>query len=135
MSATTLAVEVKPIQQPKARPARNSDSYHFAEALPAEELALVKKVRTYMKTKVAPIIFKYWAEDWFPFELTSLLDFIGGLFLFRQERATVFTYFIKIRLSIKRSGKQLLRNFYATVPTLNRRSLISIGLFRESSTT
>jgi hypothetical protein len=65
MSATTLAVEVKPIKQPKALLAPNSDFYHFAEALPAAGLALVKKVRTYMKTEVAPIIFKYWAEDLF----------------------------------------------------------------------
>lgn len=79
MSATTLAVEVKPIKKPEVLPAPNSDSYHFAEALPAEELALVKKVRTYMKTKVAPIIFKYWAEDSFPFELLSL---IGPLAIF-----------------------------------------------------
>jgi len=106
MSATTLAVEVKPIQQRKARPARNSDSYHFAEALPAEELALVKKVRTYMKTKVAPIIFKYWAEDWFPFELTSLLAFIGNLFLFPQSAGPLLTLFRKNLRSLERSKQQ-----------------------------
>ena len=82
MSATTLAVEVKPIKQPKALSAPNSDFCHFAEALPAEELAVLRKVRTYMKTKVAPII-KYWAEDSFPFQLLPLLEFIGDLFLFR----------------------------------------------------
>ena len=80
--ATTLAVEVKPIEQPKALPTPNSVFYHFAETLPAEELALLRRVRTYMKTKVSPII-KYWAEDSFPFQLLPLLEFIGDLVLFR----------------------------------------------------
>ena len=64
--ATTTAV--KP-SVPKKLPPPNSDFYEFAESLPAEELAIVKKVRTFMETKVAPIINKYWAEDAFPFEL------------------------------------------------------------------
>jgi glutaryl-CoA dehydrogenase len=85
MSATTLAVEMKPIKQPKELPAPNSDSYHFAEALPAEELALVKKVRTYVKTKVAPVITKYWAQDSFSFELIKLLEFFGNLFPFPRR--------------------------------------------------
>jgi len=105
MSATTLAVEVKPIKQPKALPAPNSDLYHFAEALPAEKLALVKKVHTYLKTKVARIT-KYWAEDSFPFELLPLLEFIGDLFLFRQSAAPVLTLFRKSRRSPERSGQQ-----------------------------
>src|SRR5262245_54522326 len=50
---------------PKPLPAPNSDFYEFAETLPAEELAIVKKVRAYMETKVAPIINKYWVEDSF----------------------------------------------------------------------
>ena len=71
----------EPIKQPKALLAPIGDFYHFAEALPAEELALLRKVRTHMKTKVTPII-KYWAEDSFPFQLLPLLEFIGDLFLF-----------------------------------------------------
>ena len=51
--ATTTAV--KP-SVPKKLPPPNSDFYEFAESLPAEELAIVKKVRSYMETKVAPII-------------------------------------------------------------------------------
>jgi hypothetical protein len=82
VSATTLAVEVKPNKQPKALPA-NSDPYHVAGALPGEEPALLKKVRAYLKKKVAPVITKYWAEDSLPFELLPLLEFIGDLFLFR----------------------------------------------------
>ncbi|MGB9472456.1 MAG: acyl-CoA dehydrogenase family protein, partial [Candidatus Acidiferrum sp.] len=43
------------------------------ETLPAEELAAVKLVRTFMETKVAPVITKYWVEDSFPFELLAAL--------------------------------------------------------------
>ena len=105
MSATTLAVEVTPIHQAKALPAPNSDS-HFVEALPAEELALLKKVRTYMKMKVAPIIIKYWAEDSFPFELHTLLEFIGNLFLFPQSAGPFLTLFRKNRRLLERSKQQ-----------------------------
>src|ERR1700755_2777734 len=59
----------KDIRQPKPLPVPNSDFYEFAADLPAEELAIVKKVRDYMETKVQPIINKYWVEDSFPFEL------------------------------------------------------------------
>jgi alkylation response protein AidB-like acyl-CoA dehydrogenase len=62
----------KPITTPKPAkllPAPNSDFYELAETLPAEELAVVKQVRTFMETKVAPVITKYWIEDSFPFEL------------------------------------------------------------------
>ena len=62
----------KPAVTPKPSkplPAPNSDFYELAETLPAEELAVVKQVRTFMETKVAPVITKYWVEDSFPFEL------------------------------------------------------------------
>ena len=76
-----MATERKDVKQPKPLPAPNSDFYEFAETLPAEELAIVKKVRTYMETNVAPIINKYWVEDAFPFELLpSFKELnIGGL--------------------------------------------------------
>ena len=54
---------------PKALPAPNSDFYQLADTLNAEERALLQQVRTFMETKVAPIINKYWIEDAFPFEL------------------------------------------------------------------
>jgi glutaryl-CoA dehydrogenase len=67
--------------QAKPLPAPNSDFYQLADTLNEEEQALLKQVRTFMETKVAPIINKYWVEDSFPFEL--LPDFkelnIGGL--------------------------------------------------------
>ncbi len=63
----------KEVKKPKPLPAPNSDFYQLAdqlaETLPAEELAVVKQIRAFMETKVAPIITKYWVEDQFPFEL------------------------------------------------------------------
>src|ERR1700721_298722 len=56
-------------RQPKALPAPNSDFYQLVDVLTAEEKATVKKVHTYMETKVQPIINKYWSDDAFPFEL------------------------------------------------------------------
>jgi glutaryl-CoA dehydrogenase len=71
----------KDAKQPKPLPAPNSDFYQLAETLNAEELALVKQVRAFMESKVAPIINKYWADDAFPFELIPAFKElnIGGL--------------------------------------------------------
>ncbi|HKR83200.1 MAG TPA: acyl-CoA dehydrogenase family protein, partial [Terriglobales bacterium] len=76
-----MASPVKDVKQHKPLPVPNVDFYEFAETLPAEELATLKKVREYMETKVAPIINKYWVEDSFPFELLpSFKELnIGGL--------------------------------------------------------
>jgi alkylation response protein AidB-like acyl-CoA dehydrogenase len=54
---------------PARLPAPNSDFYELADVLTAEEMAIVKKVRTYLETNVQPIINKYWSDDAFPFEL------------------------------------------------------------------
>ena len=67
----------KEAKKPKPLPVPDSDFYKFAEDLPAEELAIVKKVRAYMETKVAPIINKYWVEDSFPFELLPSYKELG----------------------------------------------------------
>src|SRR6202789_1863429 len=56
-------------RKPAPLPAPNSDFYELLETLPAEERALLRKVRSFMEQKVAPVINKYWAEDAFPFEL------------------------------------------------------------------
>ena len=37
----------------------------------------MKKVRTFMQTKVAPVINKYWVEDSFPFELLPSYKELG----------------------------------------------------------
>src|SRR6202162_2479920 len=62
-------------------PAPNSDFYELAETLSAEDLAVVKQVRSFLETKVAPIINKYWIDDAFPFELLPRLKDlnIGGV--------------------------------------------------------
>src|ERR1700729_495437 len=62
-------------------PAPNVDFYGLVETLPPEELAVVKQVRTFMETKVAPIITKYWVEDAFPFEILPAIKElnIGGV--------------------------------------------------------
>jgi glutaryl-CoA dehydrogenase len=47
--STAAASAKKP---PKQLPPPNSDFYQLADVLTAEERAIVKKVRTYMETKV-----------------------------------------------------------------------------------
>src|SRR5262249_10051338 len=66
---------------PKQLPPPNSDFYQFAETLGADELAILKRVRAFMESKVAPIINKYWVEDAFPFELLPAFKELnlGGL--------------------------------------------------------
>src|SRR5689334_20339886 len=75
-----IAAAVKP-SAPKQLPPPNSDFYQLADVLTAEEKAIVKRVRTYMETKVQPIINKYWSDDAFPFELLPLIKElqVGGL--------------------------------------------------------
>src|SRR5881628_1184254 len=65
--ATLTETKARPERKPL--PAPNSDFYHLAETLPPDELAVVKQVRAFMESKVAPIATKYWADDAFPFEL------------------------------------------------------------------
>src|SRR5262245_30274152 len=74
------ATALKP-SAPKKLPTPNSDFYQFAETLSADELAILKRVRAFMETKVAPIINKYWVEDAFPFEILPAFKElnIGGL--------------------------------------------------------
>jgi glutaryl-CoA dehydrogenase len=62
-------------------PPPNIDFYQLAETLPPEELATLKQVRSFMESKVAPIINKYWVEDSFPFELLPAFKDLnlGGL--------------------------------------------------------
>src|ERR1700752_755925 len=62
---------------PKQLPAPNSDFYQLVDVLTAEERAIVKKVRTYMETKVQRIINKYWSDDAFPFELLPSFKELG----------------------------------------------------------
>src|SRR5437867_2645231 len=63
LTERTARPERKPLPPP------NSDFCNLAETWPREELAVVKQVRAFMESKVAPIATKYWADDAFPFEL------------------------------------------------------------------
>jgi glutaryl-CoA dehydrogenase len=79
--ATATRTAVKEARQLKPLPPPNSDFYAVYETLNAEELGILKRVRAFMETKVAPVITRYWVEDAFPFELLPAvkeLD-IGGL--------------------------------------------------------
>ena len=83
MTAPPKPSDGKPKTQgpPKPLPAPNSDFYQLVETLPADELAVVKQVRAFMETKVAPVITKYWVDDAFPFELLPAIKElnIGGI--------------------------------------------------------
>jgi alkylation response protein AidB-like acyl-CoA dehydrogenase len=80
-TATKNITAAKDGKKPAPLPAPNSDFYELAETLAAEELVIVKQVRAFMETKVAPIITKYWVDDAFPFEVLPAVKElnIGGL--------------------------------------------------------
>jgi glutaryl-CoA dehydrogenase len=52
-----------------ALPIPNGDFYQMIFTLTDAEQDVLKRVRAFMESRVAPIINKYWAEDSFPFEL------------------------------------------------------------------
>ena len=62
-----------PIPTKKSKPVRapmtDPDFYNLIEMLSEEEKRKVQEVRTFMRTKVAPIVNKNWAEASFPFEV------------------------------------------------------------------
>jgi alkylation response protein AidB-like acyl-CoA dehydrogenase len=75
MASATVAA--KAAKERKLLPAPNSDFYEVYETLNAEELATVKRVRTFMEAKVAPVVTKYWVDDAFPFELLPAVKELG----------------------------------------------------------
>ena len=91
-TATAVAAPIAaaaPVKKaPKPLPAPNSDFYQLVDVLTAEERAIVKKVRAFMETRVAPIINKYWVEDAFPFEVLPAFKelSLGGLVVLGQRR-------------------------------------------------
>lgn len=56
------------IEAARPLPKPNADFYHLADLLSEEEKRKLEEVRSFMKTKVAPIVNKHWAEASFPFE-------------------------------------------------------------------
>src|SRR5260370_20415274 len=82
LMATVITTKPQDGKKPaRALPAPNSDFYELMETLSADDMAVVKQVRAFMETKVAPIITKYWVEDAFPFELLPAIKElnIGGV--------------------------------------------------------
>jgi hypothetical protein len=74
---TASPATAKAAKPPKPLPAPNSDFYYLYETLPAQELAIVKRVREFMETKVAPVITDYWVKDQFPFDLLPAVKELG----------------------------------------------------------
>jgi glutaryl-CoA dehydrogenase len=68
-AARSTAAASKDAKQHKPLPAPNSDFYDVRSILSAEEQQILRKVREFAETKVAPVISKYWLDDAFPFEL------------------------------------------------------------------
>src|SRR5882757_221280 len=59
-----------PITKPEVNlPKPNGDFYQVTESLKDSERAILQKVRTFMESKVGPVINQYWLEDSFPFDL------------------------------------------------------------------
>jgi alkylation response protein AidB-like acyl-CoA dehydrogenase len=79
--ATATAASRQDAKERKPPLAPNSDFYTITDALTAEERTLVKQVRAFMETNVAPVINQYWADDAFPFEVLPAFKElnIGGL--------------------------------------------------------
>src|SRR5467141_4632683 len=75
--ATATPAATRAAKPHKPLPAPNSDFYYLYETLPAEELAIVKRVREFMETKVAPVITDYWVRDEFPFDLLPAVKELG----------------------------------------------------------
>ena len=80
-AATSIPRAVPEFKKPATLPTPNLDFYGLTESLPAEEQEVLKLVRSFMETKVQPIITKYWVEDAFPFEILPALKElnIGGV--------------------------------------------------------
>src|SRR6266513_932696 len=76
-NTTASPATAKGAKPHKPLPAPNSDFYYLYETLPAEELAIVKRVREFMETKVAPVITDYWVRDEFPFDLLPAVKELG----------------------------------------------------------
>src|SRR5712691_6690844 len=72
-----MATAAKAPAQPRPLPKPNSDFYDLASTLGAEELGVLRTVREFMETKVAPIANKYWAADAFPFEVLPAFKELG----------------------------------------------------------
>jgi alkylation response protein AidB-like acyl-CoA dehydrogenase len=64
-----VGAKIEPSKSSRPLPVPNGDFYQVTECLSETERDILKKVRAFAETSVAPVITKYWAEDAFPFEL------------------------------------------------------------------
>jgi glutaryl-CoA dehydrogenase len=64
-----MTTTLTPPTAAKPLPKPNGDFYQFTQSLSDADQAVLKKVRAFMETNVAPVINKYWADDAFPFQL------------------------------------------------------------------
>jgi len=64
-------------EKPHPLPSPDSDFYQVRDLLSADEQALLKRVRGFMESQVAPVINQYWAKDAFPFELLPGIRDLG----------------------------------------------------------
>jgi glutaryl-CoA dehydrogenase len=60
-----------------APPPIDGDFYRIADLLNEPERAIVKRVRDFMESEVAPIIEDYWARDKFPFDIVPKIAKLG----------------------------------------------------------
>ncbi len=70
-----MATAAKPNDKPL--PVPDCDFYMIEGVIDATEAAIIEKVRTFMRDRVAPIINDYWVRDAFPFELIEPLKKLG----------------------------------------------------------
>ncbi|HLZ82737.1 MAG TPA: acyl-CoA dehydrogenase family protein [Caulobacteraceae bacterium] len=73
----TAAAPAATRDPPAPKPLPNGDFYDIRQTLSPEDQAVLEKIRTFMETKVAPIINDYWVRDAFPFELIEPLKALG----------------------------------------------------------
>ena len=80
---TTEVLAKSKTEPARALPQPDADFYQLVNVLSETERKTLEKVRAFMKSNVAPIINKYWAEDSFPFEIVPGirdLNIAGGGF-------------------------------------------------------
>ncbi|CEJ15031.1 Acyl-CoA dehydrogenase [bacterium YEK0313] len=69
-----MTVQATESQKPAyAPPPVNGDFYRMLHLLGEDERAVVRRVRDFMESEIAPIIEDYWARDAFPFEIVPKL--------------------------------------------------------------
>ena len=61
----------------KSLPRVNGDFYHISATLSEEDQELLRRVRAFMETEVAPIINQYWIREEFPHQLVPGLAALG----------------------------------------------------------